>query len=629
MAQDPIRRSQLISPHGVGSLLVVKGGVSVMACGLDYWYQRESQDNSAINLDEFDVEEYRLEKLLKVSHFRLPPDYRTPVRGRNIPNTGLGIPFVRFPQWHVCTWCHRMEKLRLFDREVRIKCRECSSSGRFGYLQQAIFVAMCEQGHLQDFPWREWVHRSSKPTCERPLRYMTSGGAGLASQRVKCDCLAERTMAGITTADPDGTTFLSKTLDAEEVFLCQGHRPWLGKTTDEPCRFHIRGSLRGAMNVWFGKVYSSIYLPQTSELAPSELISLLKTPRIASTISILTPLVDGSIADRLRGIYAAEIGSFSDDQIDSAIRIIRGETVDDGDDTGGADDDGTAFRRAEYNVLKEDSKEDLLIINSVPMERYDPGASKYFSRIGLVSRLRETRVFAGFSRIVSDKEVPLEDRKQMLWDRLPAHDESWLPASVVYGEGLFLELDEELLRSWETTNKPALSQHLKTLRENFDQVRVKRGLPPKEITPRFILLHTFAHVLINRLTFECGYASASLRERIYVSDSPSNPMAGVLIYTANGDSDGTMGGLVRMGNPGYFESLFRRALEAAEWCSVDPVCRELGARGGQGPDSCNLAACHSCSLLPETSCEEFNRFLDRSLLVKSVYGPDIAFFETE
>ena len=131
---------------------------------------------------------------------------------------------------------------------------------------------------------------------------------------------------------------------------------------------------------------------------------------------------------------------------------------------------------------------------------------------------------------------------------------------------------------------------------------------------------------MNRLSFECGYSSAALRERLYISDHPSAPMAGLLIYTADGDSEGTMGGLVRMGKPGHFEPMIRRALENAEWCSADPVCREMGAQSGQGPDSCNLAACHSCALVPETACEEFNRFLDRTLVVEDVTKSDLSFF---
>jgi hypothetical protein len=210
-------------------------------------------------------------------------------------------------------------------------------------------------------------------------------------------------------------------------------------------------------------------------------------------------------------------------------------------------------------------------------------------------------------------------------DLLPAAQD-WLPASVVYGEGIFLELDEQRLRAWETQNANALHQHLAHLRENYERARTARNLQPKRLTPRFILLHTLAHLLINRLTFECGYSSASLRERLYVSDNPAAPMAGLLIYTAEGDAEGTMGGLVRMGQPRYFAPILRRALEAASWCSADPVCLEMGAQHGQGPDSCNLAACHSCALLPETACEEFNRFLDRTLLIDTFANSRFGFF---
>jgi hypothetical protein len=102
-------------------------------------------------------------------------------------------------------------------------------------------------------------------------------------------------------------------------------------------------------------------------------------------------------------------------------------------------------------------------------------------------------------------------------------------------------------------------------------------------------------------------------------------MAGVLIYTAAGDSEGTMGGLVRMARPANLLEVFSGALGNARWCSTDPVCMEVG-QAGQGPDSCNLAACHGCALLPETSCEEFNRFLDRGLVIGTFSAPDLGFF---
>ena len=130
---------------------------------------------------------------------------------------------------------------------------------------------------------------------------------------------------------------------------------------------------------------------------------------------------------------------------------------------------------------------------------------------------------------------------------------------------------------------------------------------------------------MNQLTFECGYSSASLRERLYVSEPHGPPAAAVLIYTAAGDAEGTMGGLVRMGKPGNLEPALDAALCGATWCAADPVCMEIGEHPGQGPDACNLAACHSCALVPETACDEFNRFLDRGMVVGSINDPGLGF----
>ncbi|MGI9064872.1 MAG: DrmB family protein [Pyrinomonadaceae bacterium] len=620
--QGPIRRSQLITPFGVGAMLVVKGGTSVISCGLDHWYERESGDASALDEGEFVVEEYRLQRLLDVHHFRLPPDFREPVRGASVPNNNLTTPFLRFPRWHVCSRCERMEELTLTDRS-RARCSECEQHGKRVPLTQAIFVAMCDRGHLQDFPWREWVHYSANPTCHKPLRYSTTGGAMLAAQRVRCDCGLQRPLAGITQAAEE-STYLSLNLErGEGEFLCRGQRPWLGTTEGETCERPLRGSLRGASNVWFSQVASAIYLPQGTAAASSDLVILLRQPGISGFINILTSTGTTITPALLRQQYKLQLEPYTDPQVEAALRIIKGvvATEEPREVTGESSD--LAFRRAEFNVLRRDRDESTLLSKSAPLAKYEPEIARYFSKVMLIHKLRETRVFAGFTRIHPENEQELKERKQMLRRTLPEGEHDWLPASVVYGEGLFFELDEERLREWEVRNEAQLAQHLRPLIRNFESVRRARSLRDKSISPRFMLLHTLSHLLMNRLTFECGYSSAALRERVYISDLASSPMAGVLIYTADGDADGTMGGLVRMGRPGYLEPVIRRALESAAWCSADPVCREMGL---QGPDSCNLAACHACALVPETSCEEFNRFLDRSLVVGSLSAPDFGFF---
>jgi hypothetical protein len=161
----------------------------------------------------------------------------------------------------------------------------------------------------------------------------------------------------------------------------------------------------------------------------------------------------------------------------------------------------------------------------------------------------------------------------------------------------------------------------------YNQRRSDQGQPVRDIPAQFVLLHTLAHVVINQLAFECGYGSASLRERLYCDVTDLyNPMCGVLIYTASGDSEGSMGGLVRQASQGSFETIIGRAIQNAGWCSSDPVCIESN---GQGAENCNLSACHSCCLLPETSCEEGNRLLDRAMLIGTPGNAQIGFFSMQ
>lgn len=137
-----------------------------------------------------------------------------------------------------------------------------------------------------------------------------------------------------------------------------------------------------------------------------------------------------------------------------------------------------------------------------------------------------------------------------------------------------------------------------------------------ELSPRFVLLHTLAHLLIRQLSFDSGYTTSSLRERVY--GRPEFGQCGVLLYTAAGDAEGTLGGLARQGEAPQFAETLIRMLEAAAWCSADPLCAE---HTGQGFGNLNRAACHACTLLPGTSCQTGNTLLDRALVVGSAGVP--------
>mgnify|MGYP001260948331 CR=1 FL=1 len=627
MSKWPVRRAQLIAPFGVGAMTILRNGISVIACGLDHWFEREGlDDQDDIEIEEFVLREWRLERMLKVNHFRLPPDHRLPHPGDQNKNCRLTVPFLRFPEWHFCPVCHLL--VHVPSTHVGIyNCRKCLKEKRSKVsVLQVPFVAMCEQGHIQDFPWREWAHGNSQAACDRDIRLYATGGASLAAQKVTCDCGATRTLGGIT-EHSEGGSFLSKNLDGSgSAYLCQGRMPWLGQGASEECGSPLKGTLRSASNVYFAHIRSAIYVPKEEDEGIEELVETLKTPSFQAIFSITESMRVTLGAADLRKHYAAPLRGYSDGQIERAINAVaRERRQEDPQNAVDSDSPEMAFRREEYQVLTRGKRDGQLVARPYRASQYETWIGGFLDYVVLIDKLRETRVLSGFSRVLPENSRNIEAKKNMLWRHSPNHTISWLPGCKILGEGILLVLNEEALMSWERSKRQALAKRLAPLFQRQGQMQQARGLEPRSLSARFVLLHTLAHVFMNRLTFECGYSSASIRERLYISDAPEAPMAGVLIYTASGDSEGTLGGLVRMGEPGQLEPVFRRALETAQWCAADPVCMEQGDRGGQGPDSCNLAACHNCALVPETACEEFNRFLDRGLLVGTP-NADIGFF---
>ncbi len=235
----------------------------------------------------------------------------------------------------------------------------------------------------------------------------------------------------------------------------------------------------------------------------------------------------------------------------------------------------------------------------------------------LVKKLREVRALKAFTRVI-DPETSSEGHEADL-SLVPT---DWLPAMEVHGEGVFLRLDEDRVDAW--AELPAVAARVERIRHRHQRVLAERAADPTRVpsspaTPRMALLHTFAHVMINEWSLDSGYPAASLRERIYSGDE----MAGVLIYTATSDSAGSLGGLVTQGESVRLAQAVRSAVHRAEWCSADPLCVETDSSGAGGT---NLAACHACVMLPETSCEHNNGLLDRALLVGTPEDPSIGFF---
>jgi hypothetical protein len=230
----------------------------------------------------------------------------------------------------------------------------------------------------------------------------------------------------------------------------------------------------------------------------------------------------------------------------------------------------------------------------------------FVDSVYLVERLREVRAFRGFRRQDPAGKLVAPDLGKD--PPLP-----WLPAMEVFGEGIMIVLSNDALTKWERQYSGSLDSRTNHL---ADRIRdsdspARRFSDHAESLVRFMVLHTLSHLLMRQLCYECGYGSAALRERLYAFED----RCGVLIYTAEGDSEGSLGGLVRQGRTDRIGTTIRAALRRASWCSNDPICREMPAHGFSG---LVRAACHACAYAPETSCTHLNALLDRELLVSDM-----------
>lgn len=608
----PIRRNQLISPFGIGAMVDFRGDESLMTAGLDEWPLATDECPP-----DWLVREERLEAKLGVTHFRLPPDHREP--GQGIQHANQFIPYVRFPRWHYCPRRGAMEFLPLYGGREKCRCRpglDCYSvpERRRPYLIPMRFVAVCPKGHIEDFPFMEWVHRAGPWDSTHKLRMLAGrSSASLSGIKITCNCGKTESMTGSFNFDLDSGGALHRI-----GHDCSGDMPWVGRSTGNAgqCGEYLRVLQRGASNVYFPVTHSSIYIPLWGEGTSRAINKLLEMAKVWE--SLIAGLDEGKYIQKVRCEVIAMNYHVDPEELRSAAqRKLDGEEADEA--TPRTEEE---FRRQEYEALREarGGETTALQVQIREADEYGEDLARLFERICLVTKLRETRVLAGFSRL-----LPVDDNANA--DLLPVAESdaiSWLPATMVYGEGIFLQFNADRLREWAAT--PGIVERITELSGRYNRRRLERGLAERPIAPKYVLLHTFAHLLITQLAFDCGYGSASLRERIYCDiDDPSRPMQGILIYTASGDSEGTLGGLVRQGEPDRLPGIILHALSRAQWCSSDPVCIEST---GQGSDNANLAACHGCVLVPETSCEQGNRLLDRGIVIGTPGQPETGYFSS-
>lgn len=545
------RQSQLVTTFGVGSLFPA-AEQSFIICGTDAWDERRAVP----------VDEPRLARSLGVTNFRSPPAGGS--RG--------DVPVARFPLMHFCSSCHRLGDPRTFaataDRMV------CDQDDR--ELTPSRFVACCANGHMQDFPYFSWVHSGQEwdPSKSHGLSITTRGQSStLKDIVIDCSCgVRPVTMAG---------AFDRAAL--WDVSSCKGRKPWLLDSDDDgDCDEMLRGLQRASSNVWFPIVRSTISIPPWSGASA----------RLVDRYWDVFKHLDGG---SLQGAVSAMLVSHPSASVDSVLSLVARRR---GLDAGSPPTDAE-LRQEEYDALCDGNSGATGYDNFLTREHdVDVRIADLVAQVVEVSRLREVRALEGFTRVTPPNGAADPRKAPLSAVPLP-----WLPATEVLGEGIFVRFDESVVGGWVATELARQRAARLTSAQLYrDRAMERPESPPVE--PRMIVLHSVAHLLLKELSLDAGYPVASLRERVYAAPR----QAGILIYTASSDSAGSLGGLAALAEPGRFAVALRAAAVRASWCSNDPVCAEASATGSDG---LNLAACHACLLLPETSCEHRNQLLDR------------------
>jgi len=583
-----LRRSQAVTTFGPGAIVDLRN-VSAMMAGTNFWPEPKADD-------DVEIHEPNLEKLLGVDGFRLP--------ATKSGSSDKNIPAVIFPRWLVCPKCHRLAPYEYFtmgmqslDKEIR--CPNCRIK-----VYPARLVVACKHGHIDDFPWVEWTHRDTgEAVCKRPSLFLRARGfsSSLADILIECKtCGALSHLGGATR--PENIAFMK----------CPGTRPWLGDKTG--CGMELQPLQRGASNVYFSVLASSISIPPWSDAIYRVLDPHWRTLKRVRDQVILESLIDTLDLSSQLDASAGEIAN----------AVLYRQSMESGEDSEQVTE--KELRLQECLALRRGSPDadPLSEFKAIPTT-VPPDLTQFLSKVVLIHRLREVRALTGFARV--DPPDP-NSRLSSLLAPISRTRLRWNPAVEVRGEGIYLELNEDAIKPWakdSDTRERAVLLH-----RAYEAMCGRRGWQvDRTITPRFVLVHSLAHALIGQLALESGYSSAALRERLYVfepdDEMASDAIAGLLIYTSTPDSEGSLGGLVRQGEPDRLDRLLLNAINDIAWCSSDPLCIESQ---GQGPDSTNLAACHACLLLSETCCEEYNRFLDRGMLTGTLDRSQTGFFNS-
>lgn len=607
---DPIthsvRRSQAVLQYGVGAMIDFPSQVLMTALP-EEWKHVEI------------IHDERLEKLLGVSHFISPSDN--------------GIPFVRFPRWYFCPKCRSFKPIEDWQNEHSQKARRkgvsddtymikhlrCPTDNQ--ELVPTRIVTVCEHGHIDDFPWVNWVHRKNKyggekDVCANPsLLFKTGSSAtsGLEGVEVECKtCGAKASLFGAF--NKEAFEELQKSSKFHTSFSCNGKHPW--KNEREVCDKYPRAMQRGAASVYFPRVMSSLVIPPYSSILTTK---MEESPVFKKIVDIIQDGIDDCENDTL-------LTEHINKKIDKYFNELASDIYETPEAVKAVLKRKLLPAKVEQDIDKElqyKAEEYKALTGKITSENYErdefkrEGADislyniKGVKSIALIHKVKEVTALLGFSRIQPTHSMDSSDGRFVSVKRAKTN---YYPATISRGEGIFIEFNKGELTQF-FSNEPYKSRaDALNLKYNNSFYGANNT---RQVDSEFLFIHTLAHLLIKELSFNCGYPTASIRERIYYGEAEGENMCGMLIYTTGGDAEGTLGGLVRQGYSDCLPNIIKRALERAKFCANDPVC---SYSNGQGIEALNYAACHTCVLLPETCCEFSNVLLDRTVVVGNMDG---------
>lgn len=443
---------------------------------------------------------------------------------------------------------------------------------------------------MDDFPWRWWVHKGNT-SCKGHIKTYSIGNTStLADMWVECTCGAKRSLSG------------AMQKENLEGCGCTGRHPFRPQTKKTKCNKPVIPSQRGASNVYFSVSRSAISIPPWI----NPLYNLLDE-HLRQIIDYKEDWGEEGVAKVYNKYFADR---YSRAEFDAALEKRLSNIK-----------EFTEIKQMEYDAITHHADPAYQSNKKHFKAEEDPlpaPLQKYFKRVVRVTRLREVKVLIGFTRVdASDPDADADNQPNIVAIS-KGREEKWLPAAEVNGEGVFIEFNKDTLKQWLQTKGV---KEISKLYENS----YKEFCKQKNWTVTFLrnavytMMHTFSHLLIKQMAMSSGYSSAAIRERIYYSDT----MSGILLYTGSADKEGSLGGLVELGNIDKLEWLMRDAFQEALLCTNDPECMNSLPAG----DNSNGAACHSCCMISETACENGNRMLDRGLVVPIAGREDQSFFK--